>query len=175
MDSKKYEKFIELILKYNKIHKLTGAKTKKEVLWHIKDSLLPFEPNENIKKVLDVGSGAGFPGIILAIEYPQIEFFLIEPLQKRVAFLYLVKSTYSLKNVKIIPKRVEDIEPFEVDMITSRAVTKVEDLLKLSKNFLHEGIEILLYKGQNVYKEVKNIANYEIIQKDDRTYLRIKL
>jgi len=170
-----YQKFTDLLLKYNKTHKLTGAKTKEDVLWHIKDSIAPFEPRESVKKVLDIGTGAGFPGLILAMEYPDIEFFLVEPLQKRVAFLYLIKSVYELKNVTIISKRVEDIEPFTVDMITSRAVTKVDDLLKIAENFLHEGVELLLYKGDNVYKEVENIENYEIIDKDNRKYLRIIL
>jgi len=58
-------------------------------------------------------------------------------------------------------------------MITSRAVTKVEDLLRIAENFLHEGLEILLYKGDNVYDEVKNIDNYEIIEKNNRKYLRL--
>ncbi len=176
---KKYNNFIKLILSYNKIHKITGAKTKEEVLWHIKDSLAPFEQIElkDIKKVLDIGSGAGFPALVLAIEYPDIEFFLVEPLQKRVAFLYLIKSTYNLQNVTIISKRVEELDSFKVDLITSRAVTKVGDLLKLAKNFLYEGVELLLYKGENVYQELKkaNIKNYNIIDKNDRIYLRIKL
>jgi len=174
---KKYDKYCELLLRYNKTHKLTGAKDKKEVLFHIKDSLFPFKQIEKdgIKKVLDIGTGAGFPGMILAIEYPHIEFFLVEPLQKRTAFLYLIKSTYDLKNVTIIQDRVENIPPFKVDLITSKAVSSAKKLIELSKNFLSDGVSFLLYKGENVHKETENLENYEIINHDKSNYLLIRM
>ena len=171
----KFEKYIDLLLKYNKTHKLTGAKTKDEVLFHINDSLYPFEKYKGVKKVLDIGTGAGFPGIILAIAYPEIEFFLVEPLQKRVAFLYLVKSTYNLKNATIISKRVEDIEAFEIDLITSKAVSSAERLIKLSKEFIKSGVKLLLYKGKNVENELKNLKNYEIIKNGSLNYLIVRM
>ena len=170
-----YEKYIDLLLKYNKTHKLTGSKTKDEVMFHINDSLYPFKEFKDVKKVLDIGTGAGFPGMILAIKYPEIEFFLVEPLQKRVAFLYLIKSTYNLKNVTIIPKRVEEIESFDVDLITSKAVSKVDDLLSISSSFLKKGVKLLLYKGENVQNEIKDLTNYEIIQNGSLNYLIIKV
>ncbi len=171
----KYNIYIELLLKYNRIHKLTGAKTKEDVLFHIKDSLFPFEKLTDIKKVLDIGTGAGFPGMILAIEYPQTEFILVEPLQKRVAFLYLVKSAYGLKNVTIIQDRIEDIEPFEVDLITSKAVSSADALMELSKDFYHKDLMFLLYKGEKVHDETKNLENYEIIQNGKANYLLIRI
>jgi len=171
----KFEKYIDLLLKYNKTHKLTGAKTRDEVLFHIKDSLYPFDKFRGVKKVLDIGTGAGFPGMILAIKYPEVEFFLVEPLQKRVAFLYLVKSTYNLKNVTIISKRVEDIEAFDVDLITSKAVSSAEHLIELSKDFIKEGVKLLLYKGKNVENELKNLKDYEIIKNGSLNYLVIRM
>ncbi len=170
-----YDKYIDLLLKYNKTHKLTGSKTKDEVMFHIEDSLFPFKGFEKVKKVLDIGTGAGFPGMILAIKYPEVEFFLVEPLQKRVAFLYLIKSTYNLKNVIIISKRVEDIESFDVDLITSKAVSKVDDLLTISSSFIKKGVTLLLYKGQNVQNEIKDLTNYEIIKNGSLNYLIIRI
>jgi len=172
---KKYDRFCELLLKYNKTHKLTGAKSKEEVLFHIKDSLYPFKKLEDINSVLDIGTGAGFPGMVLAIEYPDIEFTLVEPLQKRIAFLYLIKSTYNLDNVTIIQDRVENIKPFRVDLITSKAVADATTLINLSQNFHYEGLRFLLYKGENVHKETQNLSFYEIIQNGKTNYLLIRI
>ena len=170
-----YDRYIDLLLKYNKTHKLTGAKNKDEVLFHIEDSLYPFKELKDVKRVLDIGSGAGFPGMILAIKYPKIEFFLVEPLQKRVAFLYLIKAMYKLENVTIIPKRVEEVESFEVDLITSKAVSSVDTLLKISSSFIKKGVRLLLYKGKNIQKEIKDLKNYEIINNGSLNYLIIKV
>jgi len=172
---RKYDRFCELLLKYNKTHKLTGAKNKKEVLFHVEDSLYPFTKIKGISSVLDIGTGAGFPGMVLAIEYPDIEFTLVEPLQKRVAFLYLIKSTYNLDNVTIIQKRVEDIEPFKVDLITSKAVADANTLIKLSQSFHYKGLKFLLYKGENIHKELKDLKDYEIIKKEKTNYLLIRI
>ncbi len=170
-----YDRYIDLLLKYNKTHKLTGAKNKDEVLFHIEDSLYPFKELKDVKRVLDIGSGAGFPGMILAIKYPETKFFLVEPLQKRVAFLYLIKAMYKLENVTIIPKRVEEVESFEVDLITSKAVSSVDTLLKISSSFIKKGVRLLLYKGKNIQKEIKDLKNYEIINNGSLNYLIIKV
>jgi len=172
---KKFDKYCELLLTYNKIHKLTGAKTKADVMTHIEDSLYPFIYFSGIKKVLDIGTGAGFPGMVLAIKHPEVEFHLVEPLQKRVAFLYLIKSTYKLDNVTIHSSRVEDIEPFEVQLITSRAVSKTKDLMSLSSSFIKKGVQLLLYKGERVFDEVDDSLDYEIKQVEKRNYLIVRI
>jgi len=172
---KKYDKFADLLLKYNKVHKLTGAKSKQDIFFHIEDSLYPFKKLKDISNVLDIGTGAGFPGMVLAIEHPDIHFTLVEPLQKRVAFLYLIKSSYNLQNVTIYQERVENIKPFRVDLITSKAVSDAHILLELSQAFHYNGLRLLLYKGENVHKELKDIKNYEIINKDKTNYLLIRI
>ena len=173
---KKFKQYIDLLLKYNKVHRLSGAKNIQEVEKNIEDSLYPlkFLDLTNIKEVVDIGTGAGFPGMILAIALPDIHFTLVEPLMKRTAFLHLVKSTYDLQNVTILTERVEDIEPFEADLITSRAVAKTDMLLDLAKSFITNRTEILFYKGENVFNEVSKDMNYEIIKRDKRYYLYIK-
>jgi len=173
---KKFKQYTDLLLKYNKVHRLSGAKNIQEVEKNIEDSLYPlkFLDLTNIKEVVDIGTGAGFPGMILAIALPDIHFTLVEPLMKRTAFLHLVKSTYDLQNVTILTERVEDIEPFEADLITSRAVAKTDMLLDLAKSFITNRTEILFYKGENVFNEVSKDMNYEIIKRDKRYYLYIK-
>jgi len=173
---KKFNTFTDLLLKYNKVHRLSGAKNVDEVEKNIEDSLYPinFIDFAKVHKVVDIGTGAGFPGMILAIALPDVHFTLVEPLMKRTAFLHLVKSTYGLQNVDIITGRIEDVEAFKADLITSRAVTKTDFLIDLSKNFIGENTEFLFYKGEHVYDEVDDKMEYEIIKREKRNYLWIK-
>ncbi len=173
---KKFKTYTDLLLKYNKVHRLSGAKNEQEVEKNIEDSIYPigFIDFQNIKKVVDIGTGAGFPGLILAIALPEVHFTLVEPLQKRTSFLHLVKSTYGLQNVDIITGRIEDVEAFEADLITSRAVTKTGFLIELSKNFIGKDTQFLFYKGENVYDEIDDDLDYEIIKREKRNYLWIK-
>ncbi|MCH9814237.1 MAG: 16S rRNA (guanine(527)-N(7))-methyltransferase RsmG [Epsilonproteobacteria bacterium] len=172
----KYKIFSELLLKYNRVHRLSGTKNFQEVENNIKDSLYPMEfiTFDKIQKVVDIGTGAGFPGMVLAIALPEVHFTLVEPLMKRTAFLHLVKSTYGLQNVDIISDRIENIEAFEADLITSRAVTKTDFLLDLSRDFIGEKTTFLFYKGEGVYDELPEDREYEIISRAKRNYLWIK-
>ena len=173
---KRFDTYTTLLLKYNKIHRLSGAKNSAEVLANIEDSLYPqnFIDFSKMKEVVDIGTGAGFPGMILAINFPDIHFTLVEPLQKRTAFLHLVKSTYDLKNVTIKTDRIEDIEAFDADLITSRAVAKTDFLLSLVQEFISPTTQCLFYKGEGVFDEVGEGMEYEIIPRGKRNYLYIK-
>ena len=173
---REFDKFCELLLKYNKVHRLSGAKNSEDVYKNIDDSLYAMEilNFDKIKKVVDIGTGAGFPGMVLAIALREVHFTLVEPLHKRTAFLHLVKSTYGLQNVDIISDRIENIESFEADLITSRAVAKTNFLLDLAKDFIGEKTEILFFKGENVFDEVDDSLKYEIVNRGKRNYLWIK-
>ena len=176
MIEKDYEVFIDLILKYNKVHNITGAKDKAAVIDNIEDSLYPikFLPIKNIKTAIDIGTGAGFPGLILAMELPNIHFTLFEPIAKKSSFLHLIKTTLGLKNVTVSTKRVEQAKAFEVDLITSRAVTNTDMLINLCKEYITPKTLLLFYKGERVDEEVTNLKNYKIHKKDKRNYLLIK-
>ncbi len=171
-----FKTYTKLLLQYNKIHRLSGAKNSAEVEANIEDSLFPdeFVDFSSFKNVVDIGTGAGFPGMILAIAYPYVHFTLVEPLMKRTAFLHLVKSTYDLKNVTIASARIEDMEPFKADLITSRAVAKTDFLLSLAKDFIYHDTKFLFYKGEGVFDEVDERMEYEIIPRGKRNYLYIK-
>jgi len=172
----KYEIFCDLILKYNHIHNITGAKDKNAVMLNIEDSLYPikFLPTENIKTAIDIGTGAGFPGLILAMAMKQTHFTLFEPIAKKSSFLHLAKTTLGLKNVTISTKRVEEVDGFDVDLISSRAVTNTDTLIRLCKNYITPSSILLFYKGERVDEEVTNLKNYKIHKKDKRNYLLIK-
>lgn len=96
---KNCEIFCDLILKYNKTHNITGAKNAQSVYENIEDSIYPitFLPLEEIKTAIDVGTGAGFPGLLLALAMPQTHFTLFEPIKKRVLFYILSNRPYNLK------------------------------------------------------------------------------
>ena len=117
-----YEKFINELLKWNKVHKLTNYKTKEDIKKQIKDSLYPLNEIKNSKTAIDIGTGAGFPGLILAMAMPETKWYLVEPLKKRYSFLNYIKTLLNLKNVNIVPKRLEKTNLEKVDLITSRAV-----------------------------------------------------
>lgn len=173
---KNCEIFCDLILKYNKTHNITGAKNAQSVYENIEDSIYPitFLPLEEIKTAIDVGTGAGFPGLLLALAMPQTHFTLFEPIKKKSAFLHLVKSTLQLKNVTVCSKRVEEYEAFKVDLISSRAVTNSKMLVNLCHNYISPLTYLLFYKGENVENEIDGIKNYKIYQRGKRNYLLIK-
>lgn len=172
----KSTQFCELILNYNKTHNITGAKTKEAVFANIQDSIYPlnFLHVEDIKEAIDVGSGAGFPGLLLALAMPQTHFTLFEPIKKKSAFLHLAKASLAMDNLSIASQRVEKVEAFKVDLITSRAVTNTNLLIELCKNFIDINTLLLFYKGENVTQEIENIQEFQIYKKDKRNYLLIK-
>ena len=171
----KKEIFIQKLLEWNSVHNLTGATTKEEVEKNIADSLEGLRYIKTKPKVaLDIGTGAGFPGLVLAMAMPETKWYLIEPRKKRAAFLSYIKGLLGLENTKVIQKRIEDMVPFKADLITSRAVMKTKDLLQLVKDFIKEDTTLLLYKGENVENELDGLQNYAIYKQGKRRYLIIK-
>ena len=170
------DRFTNELLKWNKIHKLTNYNTKEEIKTQIEDSLYPLQIEPSLKEAktaIDIGTGAGFPGLILATQMPNTKWYLVEPLKKRYSFLNYLKTILNLKNVEIIPKRLEQADIEKADLITSRAVMPTKEILQIAKPFMKKDATILLYKGSNVFDEIKEIKA-KIISKDKRNYLFIK-
>ena len=167
------QKYKELLFKWNKIHNLTGAKDEKTIDEFIYDAVFPISFLPKAKNLLDIGTGAGFPGMILAIGLPDTQVTLVEPLQKRASFLQFVKADLGLKNVRVVKKRVENMDPEIFELVTSRAVTDTKMLLKLSENFRDEKSKLLFYKGERVYDEVDKELNHKVIKTKNRHYLLI--
>jgi len=171
------EHFASLLHEWNQIHNLTGAKTIEAIYLNIIDSLYPLSFIQKPKTLLDVGTGAGFPGLVLAIALPQTQVVLAEPLKKRVSFLKYAKIDLELKNLEVQGKHVENIEHEAFEMITSRAVTNTRLLLDLTRKLSNSSTEYLFYKGSRVFDELEDIQhqlNYDIVQKNQRNYLYIK-
>ena len=173
----KLENFASLLHEWNQIHNLTGAKTVDDIYINIIDSLYPLTFISKPKSLLDVGTGAGFPGLVLAIAMPECEVVLAEPLRKRVSFLKYAAIDGELDNVHVEPKRVEFVAHAPFDMISSRAVTNTRLLLDLTKKVSSKETEYLFYKGSRVFDEVADVGHkleYDIVQKNQRNYLYIK-
>ena len=174
---KQFKKFTELLLEWNKIHNLTGAKTIDAIYINIVDSLYPLTFITKPKTLLDVGTGAGFPGLVLAIALPNTKVVLAEPLKKRVSFLKYAAIDLELPNVSVEAKRVEQVEHAPFTLVSSRAVTNTRLLLDLTKDISDENTAYLFYKGSRVFDELKDVQHqldYDIVQKNQRNYLYIK-
>jgi len=167
------QKYKEHLFKWNKIHNLTGAKDENSIDEFIYDAVFAVSFLPKAKNLLDIGTGAGFPGMILAFALPDTEVTLVEPLTKRASFLQFVKADLGLDNVRVVKKRVEDMDAEIFDIVTSRAVTDTQMLLDLSKNFRDENSKLLFYKGQRVYDEVDKSIKHKIIKTKNRHYLLI--
>jgi len=168
---KNIQKYKEHLFKWNKIHNLTGAKDEKTLDEFIYDALFPISFLPLCSSLLDIGTGAGFPGMILAIALPDVKVTLAEPLSKRASFLQFIKADLNLENVTVMKKRVEEMEPQIFDVVTSRAVTQTSMLLRLSENFRDEHSLLLFYKGEKVFDEIDDTIPHKIIERDNRHYL----
>ncbi|MBF7071163.1 16S rRNA (guanine(527)-N(7))-methyltransferase RsmG [Aliarcobacter butzleri] len=170
------EVFVKLLQQWGAIHNLSGRLTRDDIYENILDSLYPLTFIEKYDSFADIGTGAGYPGLILAIALRDTKAYLIEPRIKRVSFLNFVKATLKLDNLVVLCNRVEEVKDLQVDLITSRAVTNTSLLLDITKNIKKPNSSYLFYKGSMLESELENakVNNYKIVNKKDRNYLYIK-
>lgn len=184
-NSKKIENFnifYNFLIEKNKLMNLTAITDKKEfAIKHYLDSVFPEEFFKENSKVLDVGSGAGFPAIPLKILRDDLNFVLLDTLNKRVNFLNEAINLLDLKNIYALHGRAEDFahktefrESF--DVVTARAVASLKVLAEYCLPFVKIGGEFIAYKSgevsaeildaQNIIKtlggEIKNVIKYDI-------------
>jgi 16S rRNA (guanine527-N7)-methyltransferase len=173
----KLERFATLLHEWNQVHNLTGAKELESIYENIIDSLYPVTFITPPSSLLDVGTGAGFPGMALGIYFDDTETVLCEPLNKRASFLKFIIMELELKNITVAKMRVEKLQHTPFAMISSRAVTDTQLLLEITGNVSDGQTQYLFYKGSHVFDEIKasdNQLNYAIVSRDKRNYLWIK-
>ena len=168
--------FATHLMAWNRVHNLTGARSREAVDAQILDSLWPLTFLQPPESLLDIGTGAGFPGMVLAIALPECACTLCEPLQKRAAFLRFVVRELGLENVTVEARRAEALPARPYALITSRAVTRTATLIMWSRPFVGPGTQMLFYKGEQAVPEAEGLerCGVEIVSRDKRNYLWIK-
>jgi len=151
--------FIKLIEKWNKAYNLTAIRDREEMArLHILDSLA-IAPHVEGKRVIDIGTGAGLPGIPLAICLPEIDFTLLDSNAKKTRFVQQVVLELKLKNVEVLHSRVENYHPEKTyDAVLTRAFAGLSDIVKLTAHLLAKDGVLLAMKGQNPDAELAGIA-----------------
>lgn len=123
---------------------------------HVINSALLVELVESGSKVADIGSGAGLPGIPMAIAKPDATFTLIEPMERRSGWLQSVVSDLGLKNVEVLRARAEEVERTDFDIATARAVAALDKLLKMLTPLIRGSSQktVLAMKGSRAPVEI---------------------
>ena len=167
----KFQRYLELLLEWNEKFNLTAITDKDEIEEkHFIDSieLVKFFDVKN-KTLLDVGSGAGFPGIPLAIVEPTLHVTLLESNGKRISFLRGVVKELGLNNVDIIQGRSEELGTREkYDIVTARAVKELNVLLEITFYLVKVGGYFIAYKSSGVDEEILNAKHaFKCLQIDE--------
>lgn len=145
----KLEYMLDLLNQWNKKHNLTRYKTKEEqIIYHILDSLAGYPFFASSDQILDLGTGAGFPGIPLAIFYPNKHFHLIDSNGKKIAYLRMLVKALALSNVSLYHSRIEDIQLDQAITVTARALASCDDIIQLTQNLSVSNY--ILYIGKEI-------------------------
>jgi len=175
-------RYLSLILKWNRVYNLSAIRDPIEsVKKHLLDSLsiIHFvQPG----LLLDVGSGAGLPGIVIAIMKPETKVFVLDSVGKKCRFMQAVKSELALENLIVVNSRVESFKPNKsFSQITSRAFAEASKTIQLTKHLLEENGRYLLMKGSNIEEEDVDNFNMKVhsmtvpFVSDKRSLLEIQL
>jgi 16S rRNA (guanine527-N7)-methyltransferase len=151
---------LELIAEINLQFNLTRIVSPREAaIKHVLDSVLPWRLFHGAAQVADAGSGAGFPGIPLALILPGTHFTLLESTQKKARFLEDAVKALALPNVSVRPVRAEEwLSAHRVEIVTARAVAPLTRAAALFAPALRGGARVLLYKGPDAEAEIAAAA-----------------
>jgi 16S rRNA (guanine527-N7)-methyltransferase len=177
---------LHLVLHANDAMNLTRITSAREAaVKHVLDSAVPWVFFEKARRVLDAGTGAGFPGVPLSLVLPDVRFMLAESIQKKARFVDGAVEIMHLPNVQVVAERAEQTAAsMKPDVITARAVAPLHKLLDLFAKSIKQGSELILYKGPEVEAEIaqtklgklraKVLTRYELpYEMGTRTIVRI--
>ncbi|MDB2604282.1 16S rRNA (guanine(527)-N(7))-methyltransferase RsmG [Gammaproteobacteria bacterium] len=179
-EKEKIELYVQEALAFNKKHNLFIRANRDEVFEKdILDCAPLVEKVEKGSKILDLGSGGGFPGVVLAILRPDCEVHLLEKSQKKCYFLNKTKDTLKLNNIKVLKQTISKNNTLEeYPTITARAFSSTQNILNLTEKNLKKDGKYLLLKGriEKIEEEMAaintNNYKYEIIELDNKKYER---
>ncbi len=148
-----YQSYIQELKKWSRRINLTSLTGDKDIiLRHFLDSLIPLRYMDGVDSLLDIGTGAGYPGLVLKIACPQLRLTLIEPTGKKTSFLRHITRTLGLSGVDVINARAEDKAVVfknakKFDCVTSRALSELSAFIEMSRPYLKEDGRIIAMKG----------------------------
>lgn len=156
--------YYEMLIEWNKVMNLTAITEYDEVMKkHFVDSLSLIKAYDvkRISKVIDIGTGAGFPGLALKIAFPELDITLLDSLNKRINFLNQVIKTLGLNGISTIHGRAEDyakksMQREKYDLCVSRAVANLSTLSEYCIPFVKENGKFISYKSEKVIDKLKN-------------------
>ena len=160
---------LAIIVEANQRLNLTRITSPREAaIKHVLDSVMPWRLFEGAGHVLDAGTGAGFPGIPLALVLPETRFTLAESIGKKARFVESALAELKLPNVEVVPRRAEELK---AEIITARALAPIPRVLTLFRPALKAGTRLLLYKGPDVEEEIaeahKTKVRMEVVMRYD--------
>jgi 16S rRNA (guanine527-N7)-methyltransferase len=153
--------YVELITKWNKAFNLTSVRDPLEMISrHILDSLaiLPYLEGRSL---LDVGTGAGLPGIPVAILKPEMAITLLDSNSKKTRFLQQVKAELKLDNITVVHSRVEQAELPKFDLVTARAFSTIDDIIDLAGRHCDDAGCLVLMKGVYPDEELQAVTGVD--------------
>ena len=155
--------FIQLIEKWNKAYNLTAIRNREDMVsFHLLDSLV-IVPFIHGKRVIDVGTGAGLPGIPLAIAQSDCAFTLLDSNAKKTRFVQQAVLELRLRNVAVLHQRVENYRPeIAYDAIVTRAFSNLADMVQLTGHLLHKDGEFLAMKGKILEQEMAQVLKKQV-------------
>ena len=161
-----YLTYIAVLHKWNQSYNLTAVKHPEDMLVrHVLDSLSVLSFIEG-HDCLDIGTGPGLPGLILALALPETRWVLLDSNQKKTRFLRHVKAELGMDNVDIIQSRAESFKPeSDYDTVICRAFAPLNRLLELSKHLITESNQLLAMKGKQARREIDELDKHEFIIK----------
>ena len=150
---------LRLVEKWNKVHNLTAVRDPEQmVVLHLLDSLSLLAHIDGARRVVDVGTGPGFPGVPLAIARPELAVTLLDSSHKKCSFLQQARTELGLANVEIACERVEDFRPAQpFDTVVSRAFAELADFVAQAKHLAAPGARFLAMKGVYPFDEIARV------------------
>jgi 16S rRNA (guanine527-N7)-methyltransferase len=151
--------FLDLIAKWNKAYNLTAVRNIDDMLsLHLLDSLAVL-PYVKAERIADIGTGAGLPGIPLAIARPDCQFVLVDSNAKKTRFVTQVVLELQLKNVEIVHSRVELFKPTQLfNTVIARAFAEMTEIIRLTEHLLTDGSVLLAMKGKQSAQELAAVS-----------------
>jgi 16S rRNA (guanine527-N7)-methyltransferase len=161
-----FELYLHELKKWNRAYNLTALEKDEDIIIkHFFDSLLYFKAIPDGQwSICDIGSGAGFPGLPMAIAREDVDITLIEPTRKKTAFLRHMKRTLSLNNIEVLESRIDDVKDRLFDIGVTRALFSIMDLIKRAGHVLKKDGFFVLNKGPKLEDEIRQVPeNIELV------------